>query len=45
MKVSGATLLELLVTLTIVMILASVAMPLTRVSPNAVFDNEVGLPR
>ena len=32
MRESGVTLLELLVTLTIVMVLASVAMPLTRVS-------------
>ena len=32
MRESGVTLLELLVTLTIVMVLASVALPLTRVS-------------
>ena len=41
MKESGVTLLELLVTLTIVMILASVALPLTRVSTKRAHEIEL----
>ena len=41
MKESGVTLLELLVTLTIVMILASVALPLSRVSTKRAHEIEL----
>ena len=41
MKESGVTLLELLVTLTIVMILASVAMPLSRLSAKRTHEIEL----
>ncbi len=41
MKESGVTLLELLVTLTIVMILASIAFPLTRVSAQRAHEIEL----
>ncbi|HLZ32388.1 MAG TPA: prepilin-type N-terminal cleavage/methylation domain-containing protein [Nitrospira sp.] len=41
MKESGVTLLELLVTLTIVMILASVALPLSRVSTKRTHEIEL----
>ena len=41
MKESGVTLLELLVTLTIVMILASVALPLSRVSAKRTHEIEL----
>jgi len=41
MREFGATLLELLVTLTIVMILASVALPLTRVAKKRLHELEL----
>ena len=41
MKESGVTLLELLVTLTIVMIIASIAMPLSRVSAKRIHEIEL----
>ena len=41
MKESGVTLLELLITLTIVMVLASVAMPLSRLSAKRTHEIEL----
>ncbi|HKO31882.1 MAG TPA: prepilin-type N-terminal cleavage/methylation domain-containing protein [Nitrospiraceae bacterium] len=41
MKESGVTLLELLITLTIVMILASIAMPLSRLSATRTHENRI----
>ena len=41
MKESGVTLLELLITLTIVMVLASIAMPLSRLSAKRTHEIEL----